>query len=218
MDNNGYPLRIGLSMRVMNPIEYHDPRDALAHDWYAFMKRALPEAQWVTLPNIGREIQEYISHWRINGIILTGGNDIGEAVIRDETEFALIETCLDQALPIFGVCRGLQIIQTYLKGQLTLSDPERHVAVTHDVRICNPHLLPADCRVDILQTNSYHTWSVAESELPDCLRPFALSDEGEVEGFAWSDHPVVAVMWHPERYSEYIPFDITLMRHHFNVG
>ncbi len=210
-------IRIGLTMRVMEPRKYHEPRDALAHDWYAFMSHVLPELQWLALPNIGNEIIAYIRHWNIHGVILTGGNDIGSVPIRDETEYDLIDFCVKNGYPLFGVCRGLQMLQTYMNGALSSCDPKKHVAVTHEVDFCNVDVLPEACRMDRLETNSYHDWSVKREDLSDGLIPFALTEDGYVEGMIAANHPITAVMWHPERHPVYLPFDKTLIRNHFGL-
>ncbi len=52
---------------------------------------------------------------RANGIVLTGGNDLAaygaDAADRDETETALLDLAERREMPVFGVCRGMQMIQ-----------------------------------------------------------------------------------------------------------
>ena len=209
--------RIGLTMRVMKPQEYHEPRDELAHDWHTFMGRVLPEVQWLGLPNLGHDIIDYVALWNINGVILTGGNDIRSVPIRDQTEHILIDYCVQNRHPLFGVCRGLQMLQVHMNCCLSPCNPDKHVGVMHEVTFHNADVLPEPCRLESLETNSYHDWSVRQQDLSDRLTSFAVTEDGCVEGVVATGHPITAVMWHPERYPEYLSFDKSLIRHHFGL-
>lgn len=50
----------------------------------------------------------------VNGIVLTGGNDLaaygGDAPERDETETAILDLAERRDIPVLGVCRGMQMI------------------------------------------------------------------------------------------------------------
>ncbi|MDO4772843.1 MAG: gamma-glutamyl-gamma-aminobutyrate hydrolase family protein [Bacillota bacterium] len=68
-----------------------------------------------------------------DGLLLTGGNDIdpflygeephpkiGEFMVeKDRMEFALLNRAFALGVPIFGICRGLQILNVYLGGTLS---------------------------------------------------------------------------------------------------
>ena len=69
---------------------------------------------------------------RIDGLLLTGGGDFSSAVLgkdlspladctdaeRDITEFSLLRMALRRQLPVFGICRGQQLINLALGGTL----------------------------------------------------------------------------------------------------
>ena len=95
--------RIGITMRMVDAEGYNEPRDALAQDWGAFMGQVLPEALWMPVPNMGKDIIRYFSDWNLDGLILSGGNDLGSEVLRDLTEEALLQHALSRSLPVLGV-------------------------------------------------------------------------------------------------------------------
>jgi N5-(cytidine 5'-diphosphoramidyl)-L-glutamine hydrolase len=190
--------RIGLTMRVVDAVGYSEPRDALAQDWSTFMALALPEVNWLPIPNIGAAVASYLSAWEIDGILLTGGEDIGKIPLRDETEAAAIDYALGRDFPVFGVCRGLQMIQTYFGGPLAQAEREMHVATRHAVRFISSGPDPIETGT-VRTVNSFHGQAVAIANLATPLRPFAVSDDDLAEGIFHPELSVTAVQWHPER-------------------
>jgi putative glutamine amidotransferase len=175
------------------------------------MAYVFPNIQWMPIPNIGDEVIAYITSWQLDGLILTGGNDVGDAKIRDDTESCVISYAIEKDLPIFGVCRGLQMIQHYYDGPISICDKIRHVANTHTVSFIKPltNVIKPDSQVDV---NSYHTQAVSVDDLVSTLEPFAISEDGWVEGIYHRKNKITAVQWHPERNHPYAEADIDLMR------
>ena len=65
---------IGVSSRLCK--NKFENRDSLSTDWYKFFKKLniLEKANWIILPNIGKDIKKYIHKNKINRFILTGGD------------------------------------------------------------------------------------------------------------------------------------------------
>jgi len=185
--------RIGLTTRVVNAVGYEEPRDALAHDWACFMAAALPEPNWLAIPNIGTAVLEYVERWQLDGLILTGGDDLGVTPQRDRSEQLLLEHFISAGLPVFGVCRGLQMICSYFGLDTTPIHSERHVATRHPVRLSGG---------EIADVNSYHSNIIFPHNLPQDVDVLAWCDDGSVEAIGVSGLPIEAVMWHPERERE----------------
>lgn len=197
-------LRIGLTMRVVEAQGYVEQRDALAHDWPRFMKQVLPEARWMPLPNVGKEVLDIVHAWNLNGFIITGGNDLHEYPARDETELALIEYALNENLPIFGVCRGFQIMAHYFGYKL--KPCEGHAGTRHMISINgNEHTV-----------NSYHR-SCGPKEMKPPLEAFAKDMGARIEGFYHQGKPLKAVMWHPEREMSVEELDYKMIRMFFKL-
>jgi putative glutamine amidotransferase len=188
--------RLGLTMRVVEAEAYVERRDALAHDWHHFMREALSGCAWMPLPNIGPSCVDLARSWSVRGLILTGGNDVGASAERDDTESALIGWALAERLPVFGVCRGLQMLQRYFGGPLSRCARADHVAATHPVEIVDSAVFG---RTGTLTVNSFHEWSVDAGAVASPLKAFALAPDRSVEGAVAVEQRVIGVMWHPER-------------------
>lgn len=175
----------------------------------------------ILLPPIGKEMA---SHWisAVQGIILAGGGDIDpfrftnrthETIynlnpLRDETEMELARLALEHKIPLFGICRGLQILNTLLGGTLHLHLPDIveekviHRApprepTSHSVRVqTNSNL------AKILQSNSVMiaSWHHQAIDTPGKgVIPIAWAEDGVVEAIEIEGHPqITAVQWHPE--------------------
>ncbi len=94
--------RIGITMRVVEAEMHPELRDALAHDWTSYMDFALPGMNWMPVPNLGGDVVKFIDAWQLDGLILSGGNDIGENSLRDTTERLLLEYFIENGKPVLG--------------------------------------------------------------------------------------------------------------------
>jgi gamma-glutamyl-gamma-aminobutyrate hydrolase PuuD len=197
---------IALTMRVVRDPAHGEPRDAIAHDWIRFMEAH--DVTPVLIPNVLRDPASYLRTVGARGLILTGGENVGPLTAgsddppsdRDRSEAALLTSALDAALPVLGVCRGLQLINAVLGGEVMRDlDPiAPHVNVRHGVTLLDG--VPCEWSGPrSLTTNSFHRQGVVVDGLAAALRPFAVADGGIVEGLRHDRLPVVAVQWHPER-------------------
>lgn len=189
--------RIGITSRTETANSYYEVRDCLAQDWSHFMYSFCPTVCWVSLPNIGRAIVDYVLQWQLDGFIFSGGNDIGDNLRRDLTEQTLLNFAISKNLPVFGVCRGLQLFQQYFGGLLSPCPDKSHVAKEHTITLESSSLnvgFPLE-----LVVNSYHSWGVRLGDLAPSLEVLARSGDGFVEAIHHPKKPIIAVQWHPER-------------------
>lgn len=146
------------------------------------------------------------------GLLLPGGADVNPKLYHqspdpsvteffdeiDDLDIRLIHAFMKQNKPIFGICRGLQILNVALGGTLIQDisghnqDADRH-QLTHSVSITK------DCELynmigDNLQVNSLHHQII--DQLGDGLKAAAFSPEGYIEAIEGSN--ILAVQWHPE--------------------
>lgn len=192
--------RIGITLRTCNAQAYTEPRDGLARDWYRFFSELGCANQWLLLPNLGEDTVDYARDHGIEGLIFSGGDDLGSDPIRDQTEYALLADVIQRGMPALGVCRGLQLIQQYFGGQLADAEPRVHVGQRHTI---TPLAACADLpwvanHPGPRSVNSFHSHQLL-SPLPVELRPWALDETGACEGLVHRQLKIAGIMWHPER-------------------
>ena len=212
--------RIGITMRIVEAHDYRELRNALSLDWGEWFRRAMPDVTPIPLLNVANGIEDWICQMDLHAVILSGGNDWGSAPKRDETERHVIEYALEHELPILGTCRGLHALNVIFGGglseNLVQATGRSHVAVEHSVRISDSRFtLTNENRIIV---NSYHDHGVLERELSAKLRPFAVSEDGVVEGVYHPSRPALAVQWHPERPHPSQHFDQLLLERFFAEG
>ncbi len=189
--------RIGITMRVVDANGYEEPRDALALQWASYMEFALPGVHWLPVPNLGKRVVGFADAWQLDGLILSGGNDIGENRLRDTTERMLLEYFLEDGKPVLGICRGLQLLQTALGGKLEKCDELTHVAAQHEVNITED---PSSTQwAGKRLVNSFHQYGIRVADLQPSLHALATAHDEWVEAARLENSTVLGLMWHPER-------------------
>ena len=150
---------------------------------------------------------------RVDGLLLTGGNDVAPVLYgetketfcgendpwRDRMEARLIELALQADKPVFGICRGLQVLNVYFGGTLR-QHIEGHSQIDGVDRLHAINTAPGLLR-ELYGTrctvNSAHHQAVWR--LGTGLQVFACAEDGTVEAVGHRTLPVFAVQWHPER-------------------
>jgi putative glutamine amidotransferase len=167
---------------------------------------------------------------RLDGILLTGGGDIDPIhyhstphpktnppdAARDSFELDLARRALQEDTPIFGVCRGLQVLNVAAGGNLiqdipsevnhSLSHQVDHplYAIAHEVWVTRDSQLANLMQEqlsegDILQVNSRHHQAVKQPASGFTVT--ATAPDGVIEAI---ERPgarfCVAVQWHPENF------------------
>ncbi len=196
---------VAVTQRVSVIPEYGERRDCLDQAWTRFLTACglLP----VLIPNVVEAAYALCESAAIEGIVLTGGNDLadfgGDAPERDAVENALLHLAERRSLPVLGVCRGMQVIQH--RFAVPLRRVEGHV--TSRLTIC------VDNR-ETREANSYHHFGAYESRPP--LDVWAVAKDGVVKAVRHSQRPITGIMWHPERCDPFSPADLRLFREIFN--
>jgi N5-(cytidine 5'-diphosphoramidyl)-L-glutamine hydrolase len=188
--------KIGISLRVIQNKNYEEKRDAISHDWSQFCEELnfIP----ILIPNTLSNIDLFLEKLELDGIILSGGGDIGLNIERDETEKKLLEYGIKNNLPILGVCRGMQIINKFFNGKLIKSQNNEHVNLDHSVNIIEESF--SNIIGKEISVNSYHNNIIFQNNLGKNLKPFAITKkDNSIEGFFHNQYSILGVMWHPER-------------------
>jgi len=160
----------------------------------------LPMASGIAAP------ADYLAALAPDGILLSGGNDIGSAPLRDALEKGALDYAAYHRLSVLGICRGMQFINYYHGG--SLRPVGGHTAVLH--RVHGP-LVGDDGR----EVNSYHDHGLHEDDLGNGLEAVASADDGVVEALRHRELPWIGIMWHPEREEPADAADRQLISYHF---
>ncbi len=161
---------------------------------------------------------------QLDGLVLSGGNDVDPSLFgaepkvglqevspdRDFLEILLFKTMRAQGKPVLGICRGMQLVNAALGGTLyqdlsrewkgsiqhAQRSPRNHVS--HTVYIePKSRLASLLCDMDQTKVNSFHHQAV--ERVASGMMAVAWDDEGLTEGMEAADGPfLVAVQWHPE--------------------
>lgn len=174
----------------------------------------------------------------IDGLLVPGGFDLdpeffGEGPIpalgkleppRDRFELALVRVALAKGLPVFGICRGIQILAVAAGGALYQDLPSqkpgclKHLqeaprdARTHLVEVERDTLLAERLGSGPLKVNSFHHQAI--SRMPQGYRVSAVAPDGIIEAIelaGMGQRPgasagpagrgtgfAFGVQWHPE--------------------
>ena len=103
--------RFGISLRVELIEKYNEKRDTISQEWTIFLQNLAITP--ILIPNTLDDVKSYISDVGIDGIILSGGDNVGRFPERDKTEKQILDYAVDKRFPVLGVCRGMQIINEY---------------------------------------------------------------------------------------------------------
>jgi putative glutamine amidotransferase len=160
---------------------------------------------------------------RLDGLILTGGGDIDPSTFggaaheqnysvsleRDHFEIELVGGALAAGLPTLAICRGMQVLNVALGGDLHSHLPDvvgeavthrasQTEAALHPVRIEAGSALAQQLGSGALEAvPSWHHQGV--DRLGRGLRPVAWAPDQVVEALELAGEPQVsAVQWHPE--------------------
>ena len=204
-------LKVGLTQRVEVIQDTNERRDCLDQAWTRLLvdNGYLP----IPLPNRVEDVDTLIAELRIDGIILTGGNDLSHltgatntAPERDAFERRLLERCADLDIPVLGVCRGMQMMVAHFGGELV--PVTKHVGTHHAITIRPQCALPLTNREAV---NSFHNFGVHEDHLGSDLQLAAVAPDGSVEAITHKSLQLWGIMWHPER-PPYNARDVKLLR------
>jgi len=177
------------------------------------------------LPAVAGEdlLDEAIS--RFDGFLISGGPDIDPAYynevnlpyngsispVRDQMEICIVKKAVLQGKPVFGICRGIQVmnvalggtlyqdIQAQVKAENLLKHsqeapkwfPTHEIFIEKDSRVWNSFMR------DTVRVNSYHHQAV--KDIAPGFKATSRSPDGIIESLELENHVfAVGVQWHPE--------------------
>jgi len=188
----------------------------IPYDYVRAVERA--GARAVLVPPSDDGVEEILD--AVDGLVFSGGSDLdpdlygqqphpettGIVPQRDRAELALLRGALDRDLPVLAICRGSQVLNIALGGDLVQHLPDhvghdRHKEVAgvfseHDVAI-EPDTRLAEVLDDRQPIKSHHHQGF--DRIGSGLRVSARDEDGWVEAVEVPDKRfAVGVLWHPE--------------------
>jgi len=180
----------------------------------------------VVLPPWGDEKAAAALVGCFDGLVLSGGSDLDPGYYgeepdpelgptipeRDAFEMAIVGLALRRGIPIFGICRGLQVLNVALGGTLYQDLPSqwegdvlKHRQVTpkwqpsHEVEVGKGTYIAEVMGREMVKVNSYHHQGI--KDLAEGLVVTARSVDGVIEAVEardLSERWLLAVQWHAE--------------------
>ncbi len=200
------------------------PERAYVNGTYIRAVQAAGGIPLLLTPHFTPEVQAAL--WqRLDGLVLTGGGDIaparfGEAPhpavadvspARDELEIGLTQRAVADDVPLFAICRGVQVLNVALGGTLVQDLPSewpnplphsqkapRHEP-SHAVKVMGEGTrLGRVLGALEIEVNSMHHQAI--KRLGEGLRDVAWAPDGVIEGVEMpgEERFVLGVQWHPE--------------------
>jgi len=206
--------KIAITQRLISNDSYYEIREALDIKWGALFQEI--EFLPIALP-IEYDFEKYFKIIGIDGIFLTGGNDLNSlnpskaSAQRDFFEKRLINYGIKNNIPIFGVCRGMQLIAEYFGSNF--KKVEGQVAIKHTLKV-NKESKYFNRLIKLDKVNSYHGYAV--SSVPDELLVSATNDSGVIKSIEHRQYKIFGQMWHSEREGVFIKEELVLIRDFFN--
>ena len=205
-------MRVVIAMPRMST----DPEPTVAQSKYIeSLARAGAGMCWVELSAPEQAVQDALT---CDGLLLPGGGDIEPSLfgqeripacgepnpLRDAAEPKLLHAFLAAGKPILGICRGIQVMNAVLGGDLYQDiKPFEHLphnghwAKVHTVTVRRGTLLSRILGQDTVLVNSQHHQAV--DQVAPGFTLAALSEDGIVEGIEKPDAKFcLGVQWHPE--------------------
>ena len=169
----------------------------------------------------------------VDGLLLTGGDDVAPPIYgeqphatvteaepgRDEFEIGLVKAALERGVPIFAICRGVQVLNVACGGTLVQDipsqvtgalahdlpvPPNQSYSLAHEIWLEKDSLLSNLMRerlsdTDACEVNSRHHQAV--KDLAPGFLVSATAPDGVIEAI---ENPAkrfcLGVQWHPENF------------------
>jgi putative glutamine amidotransferase len=168
----------------------------------------------------GDEATALLSH--VSGLVLSGGEDVGEwiargenadappdATTRDLTERALVVAARKMGLPVFGICRGMQLLAA-LHGSRVVDlpadrelhsyglEPDAQLGYRHEIELAACASSAGGASATTIAVNSIHQQAI--SHCPEEFAVTARAVDGTIEAIeSTTDWYAAGVQWHPEK-------------------
>lgn len=205
--------KILITQRLAENESYFEQREILDVSWGRLFKKIdiLP----IVLP-YECDFKSYFENIEIDGVLLSGGNDLNSlnqnklSLKRDAYELKLIEYCSFHNIPLFGVCRGMQIIAKYFDA--TFKKVDNQVAIKHKIKV-DKNSKYFKYLKKLEEVNSFHNFAI--DRISDEFLVSATSEDKIIKAIEHKELKIFAQMWHSERVSPFNEYELNLIKEFF---
>lgn len=152
-----------------------------------------------------------------SGLILPGGGDITPAFFGERNngsrnidteldilQFQALDYCIRRSIPVFGICKGMQLINIAFGGTIfqNLTQADLHSQKAGSDRYHTTVIAPSSPLFSLygshMTVNSAHHQGIKKTGKN--LRPIQWSEpDGCIEAILHDTLPIIGLQWHPER-------------------
>lgn len=176
--------------------------------------------RWFGCKPIYLTSKTYMSHQkeRFHGVIISGGTDIDPSLYglkldtnpkldpeRDAFESEIIKYALKSNLPLLGICRGAQLLNVLMGGDLyndlstirNKASSKKHLRALKQVYLKRDSILYNLFNRKKIMVNSLHNQAI--KNVGDGLISTARDEDEIIQGIESTSHLfIIGVQWHPE--------------------
>ncbi|MDB9739759.1 gamma-glutamyl-gamma-aminobutyrate hydrolase family protein [Candidatus Pelagibacter sp.] len=187
---------------------YSTSIDFLEHTWINFFEKE--KHNFVIIPNSIKNLEKILLYEKKPDlIILPGGNDlIGKdklTKVRLKVEKKLIRYSINKKIALLGVCRGMQVINSYFGGRIKIFLGHMNVKT----KIFFKEIF---FKQKTLKVKCFHNYCIKNKSTPREFEIIATDKDKNVEMFKHKQKKIIGVMWHPERETNYIKLNFIIKR------
>ncbi|WP_375723167.1 gamma-glutamyl-gamma-aminobutyrate hydrolase family protein [Arcobacter sp. KX21116] len=154
----------------------------------------------------------------MDGLLISGGNDLYNAFIEDKTckiedvisyerdvlEYTLLNKAVENNKPVFGICRGYQLINIFFGGELCKDirrdgyDYKYTPLPWKTISVTKGGILDTCLKTSNLKINTLHHQAV--QKLPESFKLEAVDKYNIIQSISKKDdnNLIFGVQWHPE--------------------
>ena len=193
--------KIGITLKVVKHHEHGEMMTCIDIKWIDLLLSLGFTPALIPLTS-SEHLSLIWNNLNLDGLILSGGNTLASAVKdkhesnvyfeRDIFEKSLLDMAIRKQIPVLGICRGLQVINTFFNGGVLRFEGQigknQKITSLSDNKSSFPN-----------EVTCYHDYVVTPELLGDELVPLAHDSNGNIQALSHSSHKILGLMWHPER-------------------
>lgn len=210
--------KIGITLKVVKHHEHEEVMTCIDIKWIELLLSLGFTPTLIPLTS-SEHLNSIWSDLNLDGLILSGGNTLASAVKdkhksnvyfeRDVFERFLLDMAIRKKIPILGICRGMQVINSFFKGGLIRFEGQigknQKITSLTDNKLSFP-----------IEVTCYHDYVVTPELLGDDLIPLAHDCNGNIQALSHPYHKILGLMWHPEREKSEQNISLDIIREHLN--